>query len=142
MEETEGVLGARQGELTLSGCRVRVPACRSCLIKTRPEGRCGISRGKERGQRPRSQGTACTVAGPPGRAWCAGRVGSTARIMPQRSQEGGWNSGLGGGGDSVPSVTLEGLGLRGGGCLMVWEPGGWDPVTVQLLSGHMTLSTS
>lgn len=54
MEETEGVLGARQGELTLLGCRVRVPACRSCLIKTRPEGRCGISQGKERGQRPRS----------------------------------------------------------------------------------------
>ena len=60
MEETEGVLGARQGELTLLGCRVRVPACRSCLIKTRPEGRCGISQGKERGQRPSEKGDSVT----------------------------------------------------------------------------------
>ena len=45
------------------------------------------------------------------------------------------------GSDLVPSVTLEGLGLPGGGCLLVWEPGGWDPVTVWLLSGHVTLST-
>ena len=51
-------------------------------------------------------------------------------------------AGGGGGGDSVPSVTLEGLGLHGGGCLVVWEPGSWDPVTIRLLSGHMTLSTS
>ena len=30
--ETEGVLGARQGQLTLSSRRIRMPACRSCLI--------------------------------------------------------------------------------------------------------------
>ena len=61
-------------------------------------------------------------------------------VVPQRSG-GGQTSGSGRGSDLVTSVTLEGLGLPGGGCLLVWEPGGWDPVTVWLLSGHMTLST-